>query len=157
MYFSVASRTTHASDTFFSFAITSRVSYISGGKLIVARTCAVLWAFIFFPSPLFAMRAGLSSSFTAFHHIGEAKASPLPALRVSPAFCAVTYCASNTYGEMLGPWFEEGSESFRTVSAEPRRSIYRRLSVLRRPEPDCRRRPGARRGCWGQCPTEDAR
>jgi hypothetical protein len=37
MYFSVASRTTHASDTFFCLAIPSRVSYISDGKLIVAR------------------------------------------------------------------------------------------------------------------------
>jgi len=42
MYFSVASRTTHANDTFFCFAIVSSVSYTSGGKLIDARTQAAL-------------------------------------------------------------------------------------------------------------------
>jgi hypothetical protein len=48
MYLSIASRTTQASDTFFSLAIASRLLYISGGKLIEARTAARWDTGIFF-------------------------------------------------------------------------------------------------------------
>jgi hypothetical protein len=45
MYFSAASRTTHARETFFSRAISSRVSYTLGGKLIEALTKGISLAF----------------------------------------------------------------------------------------------------------------
>jgi hypothetical protein len=51
-YLSAASRTTQAIDTFFSFAITSRVSQRAAGKLMDARTPDVLCIFTPFP-PLF--------------------------------------------------------------------------------------------------------
>ena len=47
MYCSAASRTTQASETFFSLAMLSRVSYMSRGKLIEERTAAVLESFFF--------------------------------------------------------------------------------------------------------------
>jgi hypothetical protein len=68
-YPSAASRTTQASDTFFFLAISSRVSYSSGGKLIVVRICTVLWAFIIAACPF-------NKRFAALHHIGEDKTSP---------------------------------------------------------------------------------
>jgi hypothetical protein len=75
MYFSVASRTTHASDTFFSFAIPSKVSYTFGGKLIVARTCAALSGTFLLALRLLVVIVGWT--FTAFHHIGEPRARAL--------------------------------------------------------------------------------
>ena len=44
---SIASLITQAIETFLSRAIRSTVAYISGGKLIVVRTLAVLGAFFF--------------------------------------------------------------------------------------------------------------
>jgi hypothetical protein len=69
MYLSAASRTTQANETFFSFAISSSVSYISGGKLIDARTAAALSAFIF--DQPFLDHSGLPELFTTLHHSGE--------------------------------------------------------------------------------------
>src|ERR1700728_4316555 len=71
IYFSAASRTTHASETFFSLAMTSSVSYISGGKLIDARIAAAPSAFIRFASPLVTVAVSYLNLFTTLHHFGE--------------------------------------------------------------------------------------
>jgi hypothetical protein len=82
MYFSDASRTTQANDTFFCFASSSRVSYTSGGNVIVARTDdAPLSGFMLLAAPFF--RFILYRTITAFHHIGDAKTSPTPGLILS--------------------------------------------------------------------------
>jgi hypothetical protein len=73
MYFSVASRTTQARETFFSFAIVSRVSYTSDGKLIDARTHAALWEFV-----------ALATVFFALAIEGSTPSSPLYTISVKP-------------------------------------------------------------------------
>lgn len=71
MYFSAASRTTHPRDTFFSLAIPSRVSCISLGKLIDARTVLAFVGFIPFPPVCSRSMRQPHPVFTTIHHIGE--------------------------------------------------------------------------------------
>jgi hypothetical protein len=65
MYCSAASRTTQASETFFSSAITSSVSYTSGGKLIETRTAGALLTLAIL-RPLFAIM--MNARFVSPHY-----------------------------------------------------------------------------------------
>src|SRR5262245_13952788 len=72
MYRSAASRTTHANETFFCLAISSRTLYSSGGKLTDARNEATLGVLLSFSCFLlaFMFSAPGFQPCTTLHHIG---------------------------------------------------------------------------------------
>jgi len=68
MYVSAVSRTNQAGDTFFSLAITSRASYVSGGKPINAPDGCRALCFHFLCISLFRLHATEPVTPTTLHH-----------------------------------------------------------------------------------------
>lgn len=92
IYFSAASRTTQARDTYFFFAIISRVSYTSTGKLIDARTHAALCSLVALAMVFFAVIIDKPASSSPRYTV-SVKMQPRPSgIRVTRRLHAARRC-----------------------------------------------------------------